>query len=168
MSTPLVLLTGIGWTVTSRADSLDFDLTPATLSGAPGDVVSFIGMLLNPGASGLFLNGTSSMLPPPGVTLDDEPFFLNVPLSLTPGGSFTGELFEVRIDMGALPGTYHGTFGILGGNDANAFDLLALADFYVTVTQGGSAPEPSSALLVTLALVLGMARLRRGGIARAR
>jgi hypothetical protein len=54
--------------------------------------------------------------------LDDTPFFLNFPQILTT--SVTGPIFTVSVPLATLPGLYPGTFSILGGASAAAFDVV--------------------------------------------
>jgi len=86
---------------------------------------------------------------------DNEPFFVNAPLFLPPGGSFTGHLFNVAIEPQAAVGTLPGSFTIQGGTDADAFDTLASATFSVSV----SVPTPFTAFTTKLELYTLMAAL---------
>jgi len=117
--------------------------------------LTFIGTITNPGASDVFLNGTLSLIPV-GLHVDDDPFFLNTPLFLAPGGSFMGELFDVDIAADTAPGTYPGSLAILGGADGNSFDNLASVVFSVTVGGVSTVPEPNAILLFATALLIGL------------
>jgi len=152
------------WSVRlAHTGSFDFTLASDTLSGAPGSVVTFNGTLTNTSMADIFLNGVLSFIPPPDLTVDDQPFFLNTPLFLPPGESFTGELFNVNIGPQAAANTYHGHFTIQGGVDATTFDTLASANFSVQVTSPAAVPEPGTiALFVTGCLgLLGYGWLHR-------
>jgi hypothetical protein len=135
----------------ASASTLNFNLlAPAVFTGVPS-VVSFTATvsapLTNTGA--VFLNSDTVNIDFP-LTVDDTPFFLNFPLSLAPGASFTGQIFTVTVPNFAQPNvTYHGFFEIDGGADPNTFDPLASATFTVTPV-----PEPATALLLTGALLL--------------
>ena len=94
----------------------------------------------------MFLNGISlTFSGPSGITLDDTPFFLNTPLFLN-AGETTGfvSFFDVFTELTVPPGTYSGSFTVLGGADADAFNELGTKDFTITVPT----PEPASMLLL--------------------
>ena len=104
----------------------------------------------------VFLNGDSTTVDFP-LTLDDNSFFTNAPLSLSPGQSFTGEFFTVTAPVIAVPGvTYNGYFEIDGGADGNAGDPLAFVTFTATAT-----PEPGTLILLLSALPALAFALRR-------
>jgi opacity protein-like surface antigen len=108
----------------------------------------------------VFLNGDSLNVQSP-LTSDDTDS-LNFPISLSPGDSFTGDLFTVTVPDGTALGFYPGSFVLQGGSDGGTYDTLATDDFTVTVT-----PEPSSLALLTSgtlalgALATGRRRVRR-------
>jgi hypothetical protein len=119
---------------------LSFPLATPNPVVRPGDTLSFEGTLLNSGASLLFLSGDTFRLGGTGLALDDSPFFLNGPLSLDAGTSFTGELFTVSVDA-AAPAQ--------GGAAEGDRNDLASDPFAVTV----SVPEPASGALLPAALL---------------
>src|SRR5215213_7553850 len=118
----------------ANADGLVFTLANSAQSGVQGGVVEFSGTLTNTAATDVFLNGAVGAISSSDLTVDNQPFFLNAPLFLPPGGSFTGNLFNVDIGLQAALNTFQGSFTIQGGADANAFDTLASEPFSVTVT----------------------------------
>src|SRR5215831_16005151 len=118
----------------AQADGLVFTLSFSGQSGIPGGIVAFNGTLTNTGATDIFLNGVVSLVSSSVLSVDDQPFFLNTPLFLPAGGSFTGHLFSVDISAQAAVGTFQGSFTIQGGADAGAFDTLASSSFSVTVS----------------------------------
>ena len=143
-----------------HAQTLNFTLdNTGVLYGAPGSVLHFTGTLSNSSTTDtVFLNGDVPTFTAPGLTLDDSPFS-NAPLSLGPLGSgsdtYTGDFFDVTIGSAAQPGTYSGTFEILGGADGNASDVVASHDFYATVLPQ-AVPEASSVTSLGLMLMLGL------------
>jgi hypothetical protein len=152
----LLLAAGI-WDPLPVNASLIFSLTPPSLTGAPGDVLQFIGTLQNSGATDVFLNGTETSSPA-RLTVDSEPFFANTPLSLGPGGSFSGGVFDIHLDPAIVPGSYTGSFAIRGGDTAGSFDILASAEFSVRVAGAVQAvAEPDTAYLIATALLIGWA-----------
>jgi len=118
----------------------------ATVSAAAG----------NSGA--VFLNGDSFNVTAP-VTVNDNDFFADFPLSLAPGTSFTGNLFTLTIPPNAPIGTFLGTFTLLGGANGNASDTLGTVNFSAATTT----PEPSSLMMLLAGTaVLAMSLLWRG------
>lgn len=122
--------------------------------------VSFTGSLTNAGATPLFLNGASLTS---GLNASDTPFFVLAPPVLAPGASVSGELFRVMVEGGVAPGSYGGTFYVLGGSTTSASSVLANASFEVRVVAAPSVvPEPGTSALVAGGLaVLAVARTRR-------
>ena len=111
-----------------------------TVSGGQGSSVAVNGTLTNTGAAPVFLNGALSFIPPPDLSLDDQPFFDNPPESLSPGESFTGTLLTVDIGPQAALGTYQGSFTIQGGADEDTFDTLATVNFSVQIVLDTTPP----------------------------
>lgn len=137
---------------------LTLSLVTPDQNGLPGETVAFEGTLRNDGSSLLFLSGDTFNLNGTGLTLDDIPFFVDGPLLLDPGASFTGLLFNVLIEPTAPPQIAPGTFTILGGPIEGDQGELATVNFSVSV----SAPEPaSSALLLGTLVAFGLATRRR-------
>jgi hypothetical protein len=162
----IVAVVWVAHTAPARAGIIDFTLATPAAVGIPGSVLPFTGTLFNPGATVVFLNGTLSDIPPLGLTVDDQPFFANTPLSLAPGESFTGELFDVIIGAGVSPGTYNGSFTIAGGADSNAFDDLGTAPFSVTIGGVQVLAEPNAVLLFATLFAMSVIPLGRMGTVR--
>jgi hypothetical protein len=139
----------------ASGSTLNFTLFfPAVTTGLPS-VVSFAATvsapLTNTGA--VFLNSDNVNIDFP-LTLDDSGFFMNFPLSLAPGASFTGPIFTVTVpDFAQLYFAYNGYFEIDGGADPGASDPVASANFTVTPV-----PEPATGLLLIGGLVLALRR----------
>lgn len=143
---------------------LTLTLTPAGQAGSAPSTFHFTGTLSNPTASEVFLNGDSPTFNGPG-SIDGSPFLNNAPTSLMPTGStggsgnptdsFTGSFFDVTLDSSAAPGTYFGTFEVLGGPTANDQNIVATEDFSVTVTPS-PVPEAPSVVSFGLLLLLGL------------
>jgi hypothetical protein len=90
-------------------------------------------------------------------TLDESPFFINTPLSMNPGETFTGVLFTVTINPGAAPGIYNGFFTILGGSSSIDLGQLSnAAAFQVVVV-----PEPTTMMLLGTGVAGLMFRMRK-------
>ena len=146
------------------ADSVNFTLTSPnpTIAESGGNLVSgtvtFAATVSAPfsNSGAVFLNADSFNVTAP-ITLDDSDFLNNFPLSLSPGTSFSGDLFVLTIPPGTLAGAYLGTFTLLGGADPNALNTLGTVSFSVAPT-----PEPSSILL----LLTGTAGLLGAGFKR--
>lgn len=147
-----------------------FSLTPPVLGGVNGDTLHFTGVLTNTGPDPVFLNNDSLTFNAPvlGLTTNDTPFFDGTPTGiLAPAGqvgsAYSGGFFDVTLN-GAMPGTYSGTFVILGGADANALEPVASQGFQVIVPASAPVPEASTAASLALLLVLagfGVVRRRR-------
>ena len=142
---------------------LTLTLTPASQAGAAGSMFTFTGTLANPTANTVFLYGDSPTFNGPG-TIDGNPFLNNGPLSLAPKGSttgsgptdsYTGSFFTVTLSPLATPGTYLGTFEVLGGPTANDQNIVATEDFSVTVAPP-AVPEASTTVSLGLLLLLGL------------
>jgi hypothetical protein len=146
--TVLIAAVCLLWMSTAQAQLL-FNLNPAGLTGAPGGSVTFNATLTNSGIDTIWLNGDTSSVGTPGLTIDDTPYLNNFPLFLIGGDAATADLFTVDIDPSVLVGNYFGSFTIVGGADAFAQDALATQNFEVSVASS-SVPEPGM-----LALLLG-------------
>ena len=134
------------------ADTITFTLTnPTGYVEVTGGSLTYDATISAPASNGapVFLNGDSFDITAP-VTLDDNDFFANFPLSLAPGASFTGDLFVLTVPPNTPFGVFLGTFTLLGGADGSASDTLGTVNFSVTTV-----PEPSSMVL----LLTGMAGL---------
>jgi hypothetical protein len=125
-----------------------------------GGLLTFQATVDNTGSTTEYLNSDSTTLAGP-LVLDDSPFFSNFPLFLDPGGTFTGELFTVSVPSGTADGLYPGSFEILGGGPTDFTDVLASANFDVSV-----APEPGSFVLLLTGLAAGLGVLLRRRLIR--
>jgi hypothetical protein len=148
-------------TAVAHADSVTLTINAPAQFEAPGGTVVYLATVSAPAdnAADVYLNGDDYSIELPGATIDDSPFLDNFPFYLAPGQSYTGDLFDLTVPLGATLGTYDGTFVILGGSDGSADSILSTADFRVTVT-----PEPSSILLLGTGLLfaaIGFTRRQR-------
>ena len=140
----------------AAADTIQFSLASPNQTAKTGDVVSFTATIGAPNSNllALFLN-SDSHTEDLGLTVDDNPFLFNFPLSMSPGDSTTAILFNATITGG--PGVYSGFFDILGGSDSSSFNLLGSTQYTVTVT---SVPEPATIPLMAAGL-LGLLGIRK-------
>jgi hypothetical protein len=134
------------------ADTINLSLTTPTQTGSPGSTLTFGATVSAPLANGaaVFLNSDNFGDNIPGSLIDDAGFLFSFPLSLNPGGSFTGTLFSVALPFNLSPGTYNGFFEILGGASGNAQNSLATVDFQINASS--PVPEPGTWLLLVTGL----------------
>jgi hypothetical protein len=149
---PIALLAVAFLSSVAHADSVGITLTDTSQTGLAGTTVTFDATLTNLTSSTIFLNGDTATTSSSSLTVDDNPFLNNAPLSLAAGAS-SGPfaLFNVLIAPGTLPGTYDfNTFSILGGPTNVDFNTVGSAQFNVNVSP---VPEPGTIVLLTSGLL---------------
>ncbi len=137
----------------ARADAI-LDLTPSTLNTIVGGTVEFDGTLTNLGTTDLYLNDDVVILNYTDLSVDDSIFYVDAPLYLSPGDSYTGAFFDIIADSATPPGSYSGTYTIQGGADADSFDDIATVDFTLDTGAITPVPEPNPLLLIATGLIL--------------
>jgi hypothetical protein len=126
-----------------------------------GTILSFVATVnaLGTNIGEVFLNGDSFNVGG-DLTVDDSNF-LNFPLTLSPGQSFTDVLFTVDVPADAAAMNYPGSFTLLGGPTGSDGDVLATASFEIVAT-----PEPSTLLMIGTGLTGFAATMRRRRLRR--
>jgi hypothetical protein len=148
----LSLISTVFFSAAARADSIGIALTETSISSGSGTTVTFDATLKNLTSGTVFLNGDSSTTSTSFLTVDDNPFLNNAPLSLAAGAS-SGPfpLFNVIIAAGTTPGTYNlNLFSVLGGTDGSAFNPMGGAQFSVVVSP---VPEPGTIALLGIGML---------------
>ena len=135
----------------AQADPLVLTLDP-THTVAAGASVTFQGSFSNTGAPGRFVNavGFSFSGGFSDFSFDPNAFFAAVPAFVNPGFT-TGvvDFFDVFVDIAAAPGTYTGSFSVLGGATDSSNSVLATKDFILIVQPAAQVvPEPTTLLLL--------------------
>ena len=139
--------------VTAQALSFTVDASHQVVLGGSVDFNATLTMTAGD-PDPLYLNAIAITLAGPGLTTNDDPFFVSWPLQLdstTPGltDTFTGPLFTVSADLTAVPpGPYLGSVSLILGSDEPDFELEITRSFEVTVQRRTVVPEP-----LTLALL---------------
>lgn len=138
----------------SRAQAqFSFTLSPATLSGAPGDTLTFFGTLTNSGNTSLASNRhyTLTLLSGP-VGADLTAFQVDfagifAPNTLAPGTTEALPLFALSIDPATPLGQYGANFTLgYGGSTAGQ-------DLFVNVAQPQAVPEAGTGAVLALGLL---------------
>jgi hypothetical protein len=150
----LCLLSASVPAMATPVDTLTFTFSNPNQSAAAGGTVTFTAMSTAGDNGGdVFINFDAINGDAAPYSVDDD-FLFGYALSLSPGASFTGEVFTITLPSFATLGeVFYGTYTLQGGGDSAASRILDTETFSVTTMAGGPAsvtPEPSSlALLVT-------------------
>lgn len=134
--------------LTARADSITFNLTAPTQTGAAGQTVSFEATVnaLVSNTETIYLDALN-VNALDGLEVDTDDFYNYFPLSLAPGESFTGRLFIAMLN-GDLPSDFDlSGLAILQGRVGSA-DQVNLASSTFSVN-AAVAPEPSTLCLLS-------------------
>lgn len=129
------------------ADSIDITIMQPIQTGQSGNTLTFDVSLTNLTSATVFLNGAGITTSSPFLSMNDNPFLSNAPLSLGADAT-TGPFlaFTVAIAPGTPVGDYGlNNFSILGGSGTTNFSVIGSTGFGVNVSP---APEPATLLLV--------------------
>jgi hypothetical protein len=138
-------------TAAARADDITVTFDQPSQTAVAGGTLEFFGTITNNTNQTIFLNSDSFNLEGTSFTFEDQ--FGNVPFTLAPegqAGDSSGdiEIFDVGVSNPLLdaPGTYLGTYDLLGGSAADGQDVLTSESFSVNISN--PVPEPSSIYLL--------------------
>jgi hypothetical protein len=140
-------------TAAAQAATITITFDQPNQVALPGTTVDFFGTITNTTAGTIFLNGDALNLNGLSFTTNDL-FFDNAPISLAPGANSGDiELFDISVTSPLLDaaGNYTGTYGLLGGIDGNAQDVLgSAASFSVNTASAvpSAVPEPATLTLL--------------------
>jgi len=152
----LLAAIAIGAPTACFGDVIDLSLSNSNLSTTDGSTVTFFATAFNPNSYLENLNSDNLTIDSP-LTVDDSAF-LNNWFSISANSFFDTQadaLFSVSVPINAQAGVYNGVFDILGGPGLSDLNLLATADFSVTVNSANlTAPEPAAWLLLATLVVL--------------
>ena len=148
----------------AKADPIAITLDP-THTVAAGGTATFQGSLVNGGPPGRFVNSVSFSFSGgfANFTFDPAAFFAAVPSFVAQGfstGALPVNFFDVGVSAAATPGTYTGTFSVLGGATVSDQNVLASQPFTLIV-QGAQTAVPEPATMFLLASGLGGAVLAK-------
>lgn len=138
-------------------------LTEATLSGDPGQMLTFTGTLYNDTGLDLYINGaTINLAGFAPEDLDASPVVLGAPYPIGAGVTTgTLDIFTVFIPLGRALGLYDGEIVLQGGSNTDAQDALDFTPFHVQVNESATVvPEPATFLPVLLAAAAILLRRR--------
>lgn len=148
----------------AKADPIVMTLD-ASHTVAAGGTATFQGTFSNGGTPDRYVNAVSFTFSGgfANFSFDPNDFFNAVP-QFVPAGFSTGlspvDFFDIAVSASAAPGTYTGSFTVLGGATDSDQNPLATADFTLIV-QGGATAVPEPATMFLLATGLGGAALAK-------
>lgn len=143
-----------------KADPVVFTLTDSITVSAGGAGGTMFGTISNNGNPRVWLTSWTFTFSNPLLSANDAAL-ASLPLFLDNGTTYgLAAFFDVIAAAGLAPGTYSGSFSILGGHSEGATDIDYTQDFQIIVGQADPIPEPATLFLLGSGL-LGAAAARR-------
>jgi hypothetical protein len=107
--------------------------SPSAMTGTQWDKITFRGELANAGPERVYLVGVSIAKSDASLMIDNDVYLESGPAFLDPNESWTGDFFDVYMDIATPLGDHFGSLTILGGATETSAEVLATQNFQLTI-----------------------------------